>query len=185
MLKQQKVVRSFFFSFYWICYNSASVSCFDFFGLEACGILAPWPGIKSLSPALEENLMPWTTSEVPIRSSFLVFINSKLSTSNLLSLFSVSQPCFSPELEWKPLNASLCLYPDDPLSLLPPFARVIFLSGKSYFVPLESSPRHTENLLRSVPIYFSNVSSLSLSSKNLVKFFNHAMIFTPHAFASA
>ena len=107
----------------------------------------------------KRSLIPWTTSEVPVRSSFLVFINSNLSTSNLLSLFSVCQSCFSPELEWKPLNASLCLYSDDPLILLPHFARVIFLSDKSYFVPFESSPCHTENLLRSVPIYFSNVSS--------------------------
>ena len=31
------------------CYSTASVLCFGiffFFGLEACGVLAPWPGIE-------------------------------------------------------------------------------------------------------------------------------------------
>ena len=140
---------------------------FWFFGLEACRILAPWPGIKPCPLHWKWSLIPWTTSEVPVRSSFLVFINSNLSTSNLSSLFSVCQPSFSPELEWKRLNASLCLYSDDPLILLPQFARVIFLSDKSYFVPLKSFPCHTENPLRSVPIYFSKVFSPSLSSEKL------------------
>ena len=47
-------------SLYWICYNIASVSCYVFvfcFVLfccnKVCGILAPWPGVKLASPALE------------------------------------------------------------------------------------------------------------------------------------
>ena len=31
---------------YWICYNIAPVLCFVFFGCEACGILAPRPGME-------------------------------------------------------------------------------------------------------------------------------------------
>ena len=30
---------------------------FWFFGLEACGILAPWPGIKPAAPALEGKVL--------------------------------------------------------------------------------------------------------------------------------
>ena len=37
-------------SLYWICYNTAPVLCFVFFGPVAWGILASWPGIK---PTLE------------------------------------------------------------------------------------------------------------------------------------
>ena len=44
-------------SLYWICYNIASVLCFGFFGCEACGILAPWPGIKPTHPALESEVL--------------------------------------------------------------------------------------------------------------------------------
>ena len=42
-----------FLSLYWICYNIASILCFLIFGLEAYGILVPWPGIKTAVPALE------------------------------------------------------------------------------------------------------------------------------------
>ena len=49
----------FFFppSLYWICYNIASALCFFFFGLEACGILALWPGIKPTFHILEGDLL--------------------------------------------------------------------------------------------------------------------------------
>ena len=40
-----------FYSLYWIHYI-----LFLFFGQESCGILAPWPGIKFVPPALEEIL---------------------------------------------------------------------------------------------------------------------------------
>ena len=46
-----------FWSLYWICYNTASVLCFGFFGQEACGILAPQSGIKPMSPALEGEVL--------------------------------------------------------------------------------------------------------------------------------
>ena len=39
---------------------------FLFFGYEACGILAPTPGIKPTPPALEGEVNQWTTKEVPI-----------------------------------------------------------------------------------------------------------------------
>ena len=39
---------------------------FWFFGCEACGILAPWPGIEPTPPALEgEVYNHWTTRVVP------------------------------------------------------------------------------------------------------------------------
>ena len=39
---------------------------FGFFGHEACGILAPWPGIEPTPPALEVwNLNHWVAREVP------------------------------------------------------------------------------------------------------------------------
>ena len=44
--------------------------CFMFwvFGCEACGILAPWPGIKPAPPALEDEVSTcWTTRAVPRR----------------------------------------------------------------------------------------------------------------------
>ena len=49
---------SFFFFFfslsiYWICYNTASVSCLFCFGQETWVILAPQTGIEPASPALE------------------------------------------------------------------------------------------------------------------------------------
>ena len=40
-----------------ICYNIASVSCFWFFVLKVCGILAPPPGIKPTPPALEGKVL--------------------------------------------------------------------------------------------------------------------------------
>ena len=39
---------------------------FLFFGYEACGILAPTPGIKPTPPALEGEVNQWTTKEVPL-----------------------------------------------------------------------------------------------------------------------
>ena len=40
---------------------------FGIFGCEACGILAPWPEIKSSPPALEAEVLTTglTTREVP------------------------------------------------------------------------------------------------------------------------
>ena len=42
------------FKVYWICYNLASVL---YFGCNACGMLAPWPGIKLIAPALEGRVL--------------------------------------------------------------------------------------------------------------------------------
>ena len=48
------------------CYNIPSVSCFWYFGHQACGILAPQPGIKSTKPCIRRwSLNPWTTREDP------------------------------------------------------------------------------------------------------------------------
>ena len=40
---------------YWISYIIASVLCF--FDCKACGILAPWPGIEPIPPALEREVL--------------------------------------------------------------------------------------------------------------------------------
>ena len=40
-----------------MCYSIASVLCFGFFVSEACGILAPQPGIKPTPPALEGKVL--------------------------------------------------------------------------------------------------------------------------------
>ena len=50
-------VEHFFKSLYWICYNIASVLCFVFLPWGACGILAPWPGIKPAPPSLEGEVL--------------------------------------------------------------------------------------------------------------------------------
>ena len=46
-----------FQSLYWICYNIASGLCFGVFGHEACGILAPRPGIEPAPTALEGEVL--------------------------------------------------------------------------------------------------------------------------------
>ena len=61
----------YFCSIYWICYNIASVVCFGFFGHNFCGILALWPGIKSTTPALEDEFL---TTLPPVRSQGVIFI---------------------------------------------------------------------------------------------------------------
>ena len=42
---------------------------FWFFGLKACGILAPWPGVEPASPALEDEVL--TTG--PLGKSHILF----------------------------------------------------------------------------------------------------------------
>ena len=47
---------------------------FCYFGHEACGILAPWPGIKPATPALEgEVLAPLDHQEAPGPSFWISF----------------------------------------------------------------------------------------------------------------
>ena len=43
-----------------------------FFGHEARGILAPWPGVKPVPPALEDNKV--LTTELPVQSQLQVLI---------------------------------------------------------------------------------------------------------------
>ena len=45
---------------------------FWFFGLEACGILAPQPGIKPVLPALEDEVL----ATGPLGQSLLVILDS-------------------------------------------------------------------------------------------------------------
>ena len=55
------------FSFYWICYNIASVFMLWFFGPKARWILAPWPGIEPTPPASEGEV---STTEPPGKSPY-------------------------------------------------------------------------------------------------------------------
>ena len=54
------LLKKFFFdveylwSPYWICH---SITCFMFFGHKACRILASWPGIESVPPALNGEFL--------------------------------------------------------------------------------------------------------------------------------
>ena len=45
-----------FLSLYWICFIIASIM-FGFFGHEACGISGLWPGMGSVPPALESEVL--------------------------------------------------------------------------------------------------------------------------------
>lgn len=52
------------------CFHIASVSCFWYFGHEACGILAPRPGIEPTLPALKGKI---STTEPPGKSLNTIF----------------------------------------------------------------------------------------------------------------
>ena len=56
-----------FKSLSWISYNTVFVLYFGFFfGLEACGILVPWPGIETTSPAVEGKVFTtWPPGKSP------------------------------------------------------------------------------------------------------------------------
>ena len=56
---------------------------FWFFGYEACGILALWPGIEPTPPAFEgEVLTHWMAREVPeITDFYLSVLQLKLNNS--------------------------------------------------------------------------------------------------------
>ena len=65
-------------SLYWICYSIVSALCFDFFGHEECGILAPQPGIEHALPALEGEVRT-TESLGKFHNKLLLKINWYLS----------------------------------------------------------------------------------------------------------
>ena len=60
-----------------------------FFGLKACGILAPWPGIEPAPPELEgEVFNHWTAREVPLFSQFFKrYFSWFYSTSGTIEIF--------------------------------------------------------------------------------------------------
>ena len=47
----------FFFNLFGICFSLLPLFTFWFFGCEACGILAPWPGIEPLPPLLKGEVL--------------------------------------------------------------------------------------------------------------------------------
>ena len=55
---------------FWTCYNIASVLCFDFFGLKACGILVPPPGIEPTPLHWKLKSYPWDHRESPTPGHF-------------------------------------------------------------------------------------------------------------------
>ena len=98
--RKQMLARFFFLSFfffliwtifkifYWICYSVVSVFFFFFlifwcFGLEAGGILAPWPGMEHGPPALESKVL---TSGPPRKSVSLFKKQTKKTTAYELPL---------------------------------------------------------------------------------------------------
>ena len=75
---------------------------FWIFGSEACGTLAPWPGIKSTPPALEGKVS--TTGppgKSPNGSSDTEKVRYKSLSENLPQL-SVLQPAWAGSGEWLP-----------------------------------------------------------------------------------
>ena len=53
------------------CLSKSFAHFFFFFGLTACGILAPWPGIEPMPSALAAwSLNHWTSREVPLFCPF-------------------------------------------------------------------------------------------------------------------
>ena len=70
------IVLLFFLSLCWICYNTASVLCFGFFGCKACGTLALQPGIEPAPPALEDEVL---TTGPPGKSLLFVLDHEEFS----------------------------------------------------------------------------------------------------------
>ena len=70
LLKKYFLDVEHFKSLYWTFCNIASALCFDFFGHEACGVIAPWPRIESTPPTLEGEIL---TTGPPAKSLFLLF----------------------------------------------------------------------------------------------------------------
>lgn len=77
-----------FNSLYWIHYEIASILCFWFFGHEAWGILAPWPGIKPTFSALggesREFLISGPPGKSPSQPVFKVWYTAASQNSHLL-----------------------------------------------------------------------------------------------------
>ena len=65
---------------------------FWFFGCEACGILAPWPGIEPAPPALEGEVL---TAGPPEKSLFFLVLTRtwNLSPEQILSVQDIVNDC--------------------------------------------------------------------------------------------
>ena len=96
----QRVRLNWSDSMHWIHHNIASVLCFVFSGLEACGILAPPPGIEPISPALVGEVL---TTGPPGKSQVW-----SLAFGNLLLLL-MYQYCFPTSLMLLAEETSHCL----------------------------------------------------------------------------
>ena len=59
------ILPSFFKNLYWICYNIASVLCFGFLAMRACGILPPQRDQTHTSCIVRWSLSYLTAREVP------------------------------------------------------------------------------------------------------------------------
>ena len=57
-----------------ICYNTASVLCFGFFGCKACEVLSSQTGIKPTPPALEGEVL---TTEPPGTSHIISILDEE------------------------------------------------------------------------------------------------------------
>ena len=63
------VLRFFGVHHLWNLLLIAPILCFGFFGLEACGVLVPWPGIEPAPPALEVEVL---TTGLPGKSQYSI-----------------------------------------------------------------------------------------------------------------
>ena len=75
---------------YWICYNTASVVYVLFFGFQACGFLAPWPGTKP-TPAVLEVLTTEQPESPGKALTYCIFYDPSLEISH--------QKFFSPKIQ--------------------------------------------------------------------------------------
>ena len=78
-----------FLSLYCICYSIASVLHFGFFGHEACGILAPQPGIEPAPPALEGEVLTTGPPGKSLLEDFLITVSISVLVIGLF-IFSIS-----------------------------------------------------------------------------------------------
>ena len=96
--------------FIWICHNIASVLCVGFFGQEACGILAAWPGIQPSPPASEGKFLPLDHQESP----WIPSLKQKRTLLNFLQNY--TQVLWGPQINYPMLLS----FKEDNLVILSP-----------------------------------------------------------------
>ena len=97
-----------FKSLCWIYYTIVSVLCFVYFGLEACGILVPRPGIEPTPPAQKGKVLttgpPGKSLTVLRTSAFKLWVKQDLRNYRLGEFSGINS-------RRKPLSQSLTINP--------------------------------------------------------------------------